>query len=266
MKLSFNLMKMPAKLEGGSIQYTISPEKIAVNNWLGKQISIQFEGRINCIDCGKLTKKSFGQGFCYTCFMSSANNAPCIIHPELCEAHLGKGRDPEWEMANHNQPHIVYLANSGGLKVGVTRNDQIPTRWIDQGADFAICFARTPYRKLAGDIEVFLKEHLSDKTNWRKMLANIPDESIDLVESKEEMANLLPFQVQEFYLEDNSILDLHYPIIKNPAKINSFGLEKKPRYAGVLAGIKGQYWIFESGDVINIRTHQGYFVDLEIED
>ncbi|MBK7959100.1 MAG: DUF2797 domain-containing protein [Bacteroidetes bacterium] len=239
MNLAFNLMKMPTAIEQGVIQYFIGTDRQSVNQWIGKRITIQFEGRINCIDCGKLTKKSFGQGFCYTCFMSSTNNAPCIIHPELCEAHLGKGRDPEWEMKNHNQPHIVYLANSGGLKVGVTRNDQIPTRWIDQGADFAICFARTPYRRLAGEIEVFLKQHLSDKTNWRKMLANIPDENVDLIESKEEMAELLPFHVQEFYLEDNSIMDLHYPLLVNPAKINSFGLDKKPQFTGILSGIKG---------------------------
>jgi hypothetical protein len=266
MKLSLNLVKVPAKYNNEQIEYYLPYESsyLLMNEWIGKEVHIKWEGRINCIDCGKITKKSFGQGFCYTCFMAGTNNAPCIINPELCEGHLGKGRDVEWEIQHHVQPHIVYFANSGGLKVGVTRETQIPTRWIDQGADETIIFARTPHRRLAGEIEVFLKDFMADKTNWRLMLKNIKNEDIDLVAEKERMADELPPAFQEFYIEDNSIMNLKFPVIKNIEKVNSKGLEKAPEIMGTLVGIKAQYLIFKSGDVFNMRSHQGYFCDINI--
>src|SRR5687767_15562438 len=171
------------------VQYwmELSGEKVCMNELISKDIGIIFSGRINCVNCGKLTKKSFGQGFCFNCFSESAENSDCILRPEVCEGHLGKGRDSQWEFDHHVQPHYVYLAESGGVKVGVTRETQVPTRWIDQGAWQAILFAKVPYRKLAGLIEVELKKTMSDKTNWQQMLKDVRMDA-DLIAEKKKAA------------------------------------------------------------------------------
>lgn len=246
------------------VQYylQLQEEKILMNGLIGKEIQILFTGRINCINCGKLTKKAFGQGFCFKCFSESAENSDCILRPEVCEGHLGKGRDPEWELHHHVQPHYVYLAESGGVKVGVTRETQVPTRWIDQGAWQAIILAKVPYRKLAGQIEVELKKHMSDKTNWQQMLK---DERMDanLVEEKAKAKSLLPEDLQEYVMEEDEVIKIEYPMGEALKKINSTNLDKSPTVAGTLKGIKGQYLIFENGDVMNLRSMSGYYVTLK---
>lgn len=258
-----NLTKMRTQF-GSPIQYSLQlqQEIIAMNDLIGKPISIAFNGRINCVSCGKITKKSFGQGFCYNCFMSAPDNSPCIIRPELCEAHLGKGRDIQWELDHHMQPHTVYLALSSGIKVGVTRNTQVPTRWIDQGAWQAIKLAEVPYRQLAGEIEVLLKENYSDKTNWQQMLKNIRAEDIDLMDAKHEASLLLPDEFQDFIADDDTIFEMEYPVMRYPEKVKSINLDKTPAYEGNLAGIKAQYLLFEDGSVINVRNYSGYWVQL----
>ncbi|MDP6908011.1 MAG: DUF2797 domain-containing protein [Flavobacteriales bacterium] len=248
---------------GHPIRYYLKLNKgeICVNDFLGKKLEIEFSGRINCVACGRLTKKSFGQGFCYPCFMNAPQNAECIIRPELCEGHLGKGRDPEWEKRNHVQPHFVYLALSSGLKVGITRETQIPTRWIDQGASQAIILAEVPYRRLSGEIEVALKEHYSDRTNWQRMLKNqILDD--DLLLRKQEAKHHLPLALQKFVNDDVQIWELNYPNLDTPVKVKSFKLEKIPVLEGMLTGIKGQYLIFDNQMVINVRNHSGYHVSI----
>jgi len=147
MTASGNLSKMRTQIDG-EVEYTLvlGDDHIEMNDLIGTEISLSFTGQINCVSCGKLAKKAFGQGFCYPCFINSPMNAECIIRPELCEAHLGKGRDPEWEKKHHLQKHNVYLALTSKVKVGVTRHDQIPTRWIDQGAWKALVIAETENR------------------------------------------------------------------------------------------------------------------------
>jgi hypothetical protein len=259
-----NLKKMKVICDQNSINYTLKlgESTILMNEQIGKNFRLLFTGQINCIVCGRLTKKAFGQGFCYPCFTKSAENSECIIRPELCRGHLGEGRDVEWEKENHVQPHVVYLANSSGLKVGVTRSTQIPTRWIDQGASSAIILAETENRYLAGIIEVALKEHFADKTDWRKMLKN-EIVGIDLLKEKEEAEFLLPIHLSGYFSSDNTLHTFNFPVLKYPQKVNSIGLDKYPLVEGVFNGIKGQYlYIGESG-VFNIRNHSGYFVNIE---
>jgi hypothetical protein len=258
-----NLFKMPAEF-GSPIQYKLhlGEDEIAVNNLLGQKVSFQFEGRINCVSCGKPTKKAFGQGFCYPCFANAPENAECIVRPELCEGHLGKGRDPEWEQKHHVQPHYVYLALSSGLKVGITRGTQIPTRWIDQGASAAIILAEVPYRQLSGQIEVALKAYYNDKTNWQRMLKNEVLEA-DLLQTKAEAKAYLPTELQQYVTDDEQVWDLEFPSLDTPSKVKSIRLEKQPSVEGVLTGIKGQYLILDNLNVINIRNHAGYFVTIE---
>lgn len=267
---SIFLDKLPARLEHDAVHYYLSMaerEPIALNKLIGKEFQLEFTGRLQCIDCKKIVKKFYAPGLCYVCMMSSALNSDCILRPELCEAHLGKGKVPEWEERYHNQPHIVYLANSGGLKVGVTRADQIPTRWIDQGADEAIILALTPYRQLAGQIEVVLKNQLSDKTNWRAMLKNVKDLSIDLKVEKNRYALWLVDQNQEFehYIaEDDTVHVLNYPTTVLTQPIQSVKLDKQAKLEGILTGIKGQYLIFNEKTVMNIRSHAGYEVVINL--
>ena len=241
----------------------VHPEdKISVNQFLGKTIRLSWTGNIYCRKCTKKTKKSFGEGFCYTCFMSAPEASPCIIHPELCEAHLGKGRDLEYEQKNHNQPHFVYLAATEIVKVGVTRATQIPTRWIDQGAKQAIIIAETPNRYLAGVIEVALKEVFADKTNWQNMLRDITDDSIDLIEEKWKTEELLPSDLSQYFNDTEEIIEFIYPVLSYPEKVSSLGFEKTSEISGVLTGIRGQYLMFDNKNVINIRKHTGFEIEL----
>ena len=210
--MKITLSKMKTQLQE-PIEYILqTPEaSISINGLLNKKIRLQWQGIISCRKCEKKTKKSFGEGFCYNCFISAPEASPCILKPELCEAHLGKGRDIEYEEKNHNQPHIVYLAATDKVKVGVTRETQVPTRWIDQGAYQTIVLARTPNRYLAGVIEVALKAVYSDKTNWRSMLKNIINDSIDLEEEKWSCCDMLLADLQQYFTEDDSILTLQFP-------------------------------------------------------
>ena len=246
------------------VQYflQLGEDKIAVNDLVGSNIRLQWTGRIFCGICGKKIPKSFGEGLCYDCFANAPGNAECILRPELCEAHLGRGRDVEWERRNHLQPHFIYLALTNTIKVGVTRGDQIPTRWIDQGAHKGIIIAETPYRQLAGFIEIVLKEHMSDKTNWQRMLKNEPAVGIDLLQEKKKAIALLPEQYRQYESTNNEIVELIYPVQQYPVKVASLSFEKMPSIEMKLTGIRGQYFMFEGGNVINIRSKIGYEVEL----
>jgi hypothetical protein len=246
------------------VEYTANWEKdsILFNELIGKEISIEFTGLMFCKVCNKSTKKFFGEGFCFQCFNNSPENSPCILKPELCEAHLGKGRDTAWEEKHHNQPHVVYLAATDAVKVGVTRSSQIPTRWIDQGASSVIIFAETPNRYEAGKLEVELKAFYTDKTNYRKMLQNEIDENIDLVEEKWQTVEQLPSDLQTFISENDVISELTYPVITFPKSVQVLNLDKTPLIKGRLNGIKGQYLLFENDIALNIRRHTGYDIQL----
>jgi hypothetical protein len=257
--MKFVLNKMSTEFSD-VVQYRfeIPDSKISLNDFLGEHIKLEWLGNIFCRKCTKKTKKSFGEGFCYSCFISAPEASPCILHPELCEAHLGKGRDLEYEERNHNQPHFVYLAATDIVKVGVTRCTQVPTRWIDQGANEAIIVAETPNRHQAGLIEVALKSFFADKTNWQNMLRNQRDESIDLVEEKWRIEEILPSDLSNFITDSEDVLEINYPVDIYPEKVISLTFDKTPVISGTLTGIRGQYLIFDNLNVINIRRHNGY--------
>ncbi len=237
---------------------------IPLNPFIGKPIHLIHNGQLQCCACKKLIPKLFGQGFCYPCFMNAPENAPCIIRPELCEAHLGKGRDVDWETQNHVQPHAVYLAISSGLKVGITRWTQIPTRWLDQGAQRAIVVAKTPNRYLAGCIEVALKDHFSDRSAWQALLKGDPDFSINLAAEKQKAKSVLDAQLAPYFFEDNQIYSFSYPILKRPEKVKSMSLAKTPEVSKTLTGILGQYLLFDDDSVMNVRSHTGFGAEWRI--
>ena len=259
-----NLRKMSTHLDD-QVQYVLNlSEDVNMNALIGQAIQLEWRGLIHCCKCSRITKNSFGQGFCYPCFRSAPEAAECIIRPELCRAHLGEGRDPEWEEKHHNQPHIVYLAASSAVKVGVTRIDQVPTRWIDQGATAAIRLAETANRYESGRLEVALKGLFADKTPWQKMLRNEIDEGIDLVEEKWALQEHLPADILALFSDNDEITRLHYPVLEYPEKVKSLTFDKSPLVHGKLMGIKGQYLLFEGGEVLNIRRHTGYSVELKV--
>lgn len=261
-----NLLKMKAEL-AAPVQYTLTlnGHAIAMNELIGSPIQLSFGGRINCIACGIVTKKSYGQGFCYPCFIKSPQNAECIIRPELCKAHLGEGRDVEWEKAHHLQPHVVYLALTDAVKVGVTRKTQVPTRWIDQGAWKAIPVVEVPYRYLAGKAEVALKSFFTDKTNWRNMLCNEIGQYTDLHAFSHRLEAQLPEDLKAYYCGDIEVTEIHYPVAQYPHKVTSLNLDKNPEISGILSGIRGQYFIFDDGRVFNVRNHSGYYVQCSVD-
>lgn len=258
-----NIRKMSARLDN-QVQYVLNlSEDVNMNDLIGQEIYIEWNGMIHCCKCSKITKKSFGQGFCYSCFKTAPESAECIIRPELCRAHLGEGRDTQWEEEHHNQPHIVYLAASSAVKVGVTRANQIPTRWIDQGASAAIRLAETPNRYESGRLEVVLKSFFTDKTNWQKMLRNEIDERANLRDEKWSLEEHLPAGTLALFSKNDEITTLNYPVLEYPRKVKSLSFDKSPVVKGKLVGIKGQYLIFQGGEVINIRRHTGYCVEIK---
>jgi hypothetical protein len=252
------LEKLHTKYEE-PIQYAFA-DGTSLNERIGTEILLEFTGNIFCRKCAKPTKKSFGEGFCYPCFLSAPEASPCIINPELCEAHLGKGRDLAYEEKNHNQPHYVYLAATDQVKVGVTRTTQMPTRWIDQGAREAIVLAETPNRYLAGVLEVALKEMYTDITNWKNMLRDIRDTSVDLVQEKWELMDQLPEDLGQYFTEDEQIFAFEYPVLTYPATVAALKLDSEPRVQGKLTGIRGQYLYIDDCLVLNVRRHTGYEV------
>ncbi|QIE60194.1 DUF2797 domain-containing protein [Rasiella rasia] len=257
------LTKMQTE-NGAPIQYYLvfKTDFLHVNQLLDKNITITFL-RYECLNCG-LEKKIYRQGFCYDCFYEIPQAADWIMRPELSTAHLDKeDRDLEYEKKVQLQPHIVYLANSSNVKVGVTRKTQVPTRWIDQGAHEAIEIVEVPNRYLAGITEVALKEHVGDKTNWRTMLKNEVQDA-DLVTWREKLKPFIPEEAIPYFIENNTETHLEFPVLKYPVKLKSLNLDKTPTYNGVLKGIKGQYLIFEDDTVFNVRSNEGYVVAISV--
>ncbi len=246
----------------------IGDETISLNEFLGKKISLKYEGEINCVHCGKKTNKSFGGGYCYHHFSTLPECDMCIVKPELCHYHLGTCRGPQWGEEHCMRPHLIYLANSSGAKIGITREPQIPTRWIDQGASYALPIMRVSKRLHSGLLEVLFAKEVADKTNWRKMLKNeIPE--IDLKELRDHLFDIFEPEIDRLvsdrfdgsdveFLEEE-VVKIDYPVNEYPEKVKSLSFDKQDLVEGKLMGIKGQYLILDTG-VINIRKFSGYKV------
>lgn len=268
MDFSGNLRKMNSELHN-EVHYSLSlfenlnPScSIDLNALIGKTLSFSYSGIINCVVTGKRIKKAYGEGMSYDAFKSSPLAVESIIRPELSKIHEGIAlRDYEWEMKYHMQPHIVYLSKTAGVKVGVTKLSQIPYRWIDQGAVEALVIAETPYRQAAGLIEIALKNYISDKTNWRKMLQNnLTDESLEVL--RDELIEHLNEENKQYVTKEKSIFKIKFPVTKYPEKVKSVTLDKVPHFEEKLIGIKGQYLLFENNKVFNVRRHSGYLIKL----
>ncbi len=257
------LRKMQTEI-GNPIQYYMLFESdfLNVNQVLDKTLKIEFI-KHQCLNCGN-DRPIYRQGFCRTCFFEIPSAGDWIMRPELSKAHLDQeDRDLAYEKKVQLQPHIVYLANSSNVKVGVTRKGQIPTRWIDQGAHEAIEIVEVPNRYLAGITEVALKDHVGDKTNWRTMLTNtVVDENLQ--EWRDKLKKYIPEEALPYYLDSKQETELKFPVLQYPTKVKSLNLTKTPTFEGKLKGIKGQYLIFEDNTVFNVRGSEGFYVGLTI--
>lgn len=248
----------------------LDTQKINLNNLLNQKIMLEFLGDIHCIQCGRKTKQSFQQGFCFPCMqkINTCNN--CMIHPERCLVEFGKCDPNDWAHQHCHQPQLVYLANSSGLKVGITQIKNNPSRWIDQGAAQALPIFQTSNRYQAGLLEVALKKYVADKTNWRAMLKEnvahidlFAEKKLLLSQAEQDIVPILKKYADQIILLDNqSVLEFHYPILEYPQKINALSFDKTAKIEGVLLGIKGQYLILNTG-VLNIRKFGGYAVSIQ---
>ena len=244
------------------VQYflPLGKQKINMNELIGMPIIMEYLGHIHCIKCGRETRKSFAQGYCYPCFTTAPETEECVLRPELCRAHEGVARDMDYAKRHCLSDQVVYLSLTSGIKVGVTRGSQVPTRWIDQGAIRALEFARTPNRYNAGLLEVALKDHLADKTNWRLMLSGSDPGDMDLLQEKLRLIPLVPADLASYITEEKQEVVLEYPVIQYPEKIKSLNFDKDPIVSGVLMGIKGQYLMLDQDRVINMRKFGGYLI------
>ncbi|MGE8405838.1 MAG: DUF2797 domain-containing protein [Pseudomonas sp.] len=263
-----SIRKMTARLETPVVQYAfrLGETEVPVNPMLGQTVRLEYLGAIHCSHCGKRTKTSFSQGYCYPCMTRLAQCDVCIMSPERCHYDAGTCREPSWGEQFCMTDHVVYLANSSGVKVGITRASQLPTRWLDQGASQALPILRVATRQQSGLVEDLLRSQVADRTNWRALLKG-DAEAVDLVAVRDQLfascaEGLLGLQerfgVQAIQpLHDGQPIDIRYPVQAYPSKIVSFNLDKNPVAEGTLLGIKGQYLIFDTG-VINIRKYTAY--------
>ena len=265
--------KMRTRLEQ-PVQYTmlLGEHEVPVNQYLGRQLQLDYLGAINCIHCDRKTNKSFSQGYCYPCFKRLAQCDICIVSPEKCHYAAGTCREPEWGEQHCMTDHFVYLANTSGLKVGITRGSQVPTRWMDQGASQAQPIFRVDSRLHSGLVEIAFKNHIADKTNWQAMLKG-PAQQRDLEAVRQELMSTCADDIhslrQQYGLQAITVLEgepesrISYPVLEYPVKVKSFNLDKTPSVGGTLMGIKGQYLIFDTG-VINMRKYGGYQLSLTL--
>jgi len=274
MQMITGILRKMKSIENTPVQYLlrVGDHEVALNQCLDKTIRLHYRGEIFCIQCGRKTKKSFQQGYCFPCLKRLSECNLCIIHPERCNVEKGTCPKNDWAHAHCHQNQIVYLANSSGLKVGITRETQIPTRWVDQGARQGIPIFKASNRYQVGVIEVALKAFVSDRTNWRKMLKE-DVANIDLLDARDKLlrqsenslnAAIEPFSEDDIIpILDGKITELTYPIMQYPTKVVSLSFDKTPMIEGRLLGIKGQYLILNSG-VLNIRKFSGYVIECEV--
>ncbi|RRJ85455.1 DUF2797 domain-containing protein [Aestuariirhabdus litorea] len=251
----------------------LGEHRLALNPLIGRRIHLHYRQQVVCQGCGRISKKSFGQGYCYPCFRSLPQCDSCMMKPETCHFDAGTCRDESWAQQVCMHDHIVYLANSSSLKVGITRISQVPVRWIDQGASQALPIYRVANRRLSGLVEVIFKQHVSDRTSWQAMLKGDPA-PLDLQAEARRLIALCAEPLAELEreqgiqrlvrLDDAESFGFEYPVSHHPSKVKAFNLDKEAQVSGILEGVKGQYLLFDNG-VLNVRKFSGYQVGLSVE-
>lgn len=272
MKITGNIRKMKVALTRPvTYQLPLGEQLVDMNPLLGQPVHLHYEGEIHCIHCGRKTNKSFNQGYCFPCMQSLAECDSCLIKPELCHYHLGTCRDPAWGEEHCFQDHFVYLANTSGVKVGITRQTNVPTRWMDQGATQALPIYKVQDRLTAGKVEVIIKQHVADKTAWQRMLKGDND-ALDLAAERDRLHKECERDIAEVvqtqgegsvvFLGNDQLIEIQYPVNTFPQKVTSLSFDKTADIRGQLQGIKGQYLLLDTG-VLNLRKFAGYKLTLD---
>jgi hypothetical protein len=267
--LGSGVLRMMQIVPARPVEYTLQldGDPIPLSDLLGRRLSIRFDGKITCQNCGSLTRKSYGDGYCYRCFTTLARCDLCVVSPDRCHYAAGTCREPAWGESFCMQPHLVYLANSAGAKVGITKPENLPWRWLDQGATQAAVIMRTQSRFQAGCVEAALARYVSDRTDWRELIGRDAAE-IDLPELA---ARLRRDAAKELELLESRFAGalswsaeavperFEYPVMAYASPANGLSLTAGGEIVGTLLGIKGQYLMFDSG-VFNVRRHTSYHV------
>ena len=237
-------------------------KSLCLNDYIGQEITLVHNGNKECLGCHQpIRGKAYSGGYCYPCFSSLPQTDMCILKPEQCHFHLGTCRDPKWGEEHCFKDHALYLARSSNIKVGITRKTQLPTRWIDQGATEAMVIGFFKDRKSVGDAEVIIAKEMSDKTSWQKMLKNdVTQDPFNIYLGTAKM--LLQANGIEYTPAQNIVHAFKYPVLEYPTKVKSLKFDKSPLLSLKLVGIKGQYLIFEDGQVLNLRAHGSYHLDI----
>ena len=258
------LSKMTHKADT-PVQYFLSlgDESYPLTPKVGQLVTVRYTGKITCIECGRKIKKTYSDGYCFPCARDLPENDICAVRPEKCQHDKGNKADREFYEKYCNIDHFVYLSQTSGVKVGITRHYNVPSRWVDQGAVKALIIAKVPRRILSGQIEVVLAKKISDRTNWRKMLLGQIDD-VDFPAMREKMIQCIPEDLRQYALREEEVQSFIYPVQSVPAKISSHNLDKEDKFTERLTGIKGQYLIFENR-VINLRKYAGYCMEFGFE-
>lgn len=249
----------------------VGDQLVALGPVVGRRLELRFAGEILCAHCGRGTRKSYSQGYCFPCSRKLAACDLCVLQPSRCHYDQGTCREPEWGLAHCMQTHLVYLANTSGLKVGITRAHQAVTRWTDQGASEALPVFEVATRQISGLIESVFARHVADRTDWRAMLRG-PARPIDLPGERDRLLDLCEGEImnitERFGPGAVSLVDaaeptrLEYPVLTYPETVRPLSLDRTATVAGRLEGIKGQYLILDSG-VLNVRKFRSYVVSVE---
>ena len=230
---------------------------------VGQIVNIKYTGKITCVECGRNIKKTYSGGYCFPCTRDLPENDICSVRPEKCQHDKGNEADREFYKKYCNIDHYVYLSQTSGVKVGITRHYNIPGRWSEQGAVKALMIAKVPRRLLSDQIEIVLAKKISDKTNWRKMLLG-KIEDVDFSTVREKMIRCIPREFSQYALHEDEVQSFTYPVQSVPLKISSHNLDKEGEFTEKMTGIKGQYLIFENR-VINLRKYSGYHMEFVFE-
>lgn len=234
---------------------------LGLNSLLGGSLQITFTQSISCCYCGAGTPRSYGGGYCYDCFRTLARCDLCVVSPDRCHFAAGTCREPQWGQAFCMQPHVVYLANSSGPKVGITRQGGELTRWIDQGARQGLVVATADTRRQAGLLEVAIARQINDRTDWRALLHR-DTRPIDLPALRDSLRPRTALPAGTAWVEDGIVQTVVFPVAAYPRRLVQLDFESGGALGGRLLGIKGQYLLFEHG-AFNVRRYRGYHVRLE---
>lgn len=263
----FLLKKMRVLAVEGTARYYLDAGDfpLAVDQFLGKTIRISATGRKVCNGCQQDVPSLFRMGYCTPCFYSHPAAGASLVSPEKSTAHLGiEDRNLEYEKALQLQPHVVYLAHTGAVKVGVTRAHQKETRWLDQGADEALVVAVTTNRYEAGLLEVHLKQFFPDKTQWQSMVTGKRAPSLHWPDERQKALQTFAPEWQPWVQPDAQPWNVHYPVLHYPQKATARGLDRTPSWEAKLTGIRGQYLLFDDQSVFNVRGHEGHEVRMQL--